>query len=119
MSDYMTDLTEVVRHVCHEGREEIKLNIEQTLEFFANRKTWSEHGVEVRCILGKLEKLDLPSFPLPVRSITREVYTVKDVRIIPAFEYHSIVNYFYRNRTANIIPKWKNDTKQKEVSNVS
>lgn len=119
MSDFMTGFAEVVRHVCQQGKDTINLDIYQTIEFFGHRKMWAERGIKVRCIPGKLEKLNLPSFPLPVRAITREVYTMDDVRIVPAFEYHSIVNYFYRNRYANIIPARKNDAKQNEVSHVS
>ena len=118
MSDFMTDFAGMVRHVCQEGKTELQLDTEATLNFFRHRKQWEAAGVLFRSIPGQLVQLDLPSFPLPVRTITREAYLMDGIIIRPAFEYHSIVHYFYRNRFANLIPGRSSEPKYNEVSHV-
>lgn len=104
-NDFMAGLVQAAKQVCH-TKQAIELSPEQTLEFFNNRNIWEEYGIGMICQEGELVQLDLPSFPLPVRTNTVEWYTTEDgVEIIPKFQYHSIVNFFLRRYGTNLIPK--------------
>lgn len=104
-NDFMAGLVQAAKQVCH-TKQAIELSPEQTLEFFNNRKIWEEYGIGMICQEGELVQLDLPSFPLPVRTNTVEWYTTEDgVEIIPKFQYHSIVNFFLRRYGTNLIPQ--------------
>ena len=103
--DYLAGLVKAAKQVCH-TKQYIELDTIETLNFFACRKSWAENGIDVVCQEGELVQLDLPSFPLPVRTNTLEWYVTKDgVEIIPKFQYHSIVNFFLRRRGTNLIPQ--------------
>lgn len=104
-NDFMAGLADAIKQVCHADKSEIKLSPDQTDEFFKNRKHWPDYGIHVRCYEGEMVQLDLPSFPLPVRTITTEQYTTEDgVEIVPRYQYHSIVNFFLRRRDMNLVP---------------
>lgn len=105
-NDFMADLADAIKQVCHADDKTIGLTAEQTEEFFKNRKLWSEYGIGVVCQEGELVQLDLPSFPLPVRTNTLEWYTTEDgVEIVPRYQFHSIVNFFLRRLGTNLIPQ--------------
>lgn len=102
---FMADLANAIKQVCHAEDKTISLSADQTAEFFMNRKLWSDYGIGAVCFEGDLVQLDLPSFPLPVRTNTLEWYTTADgVEIIPQYQFHSIVNFFLRRRGVNLIP---------------
>lgn len=103
-NNFMADLLHAVEQVCHTKKDAINLDFAQTIEFFKSRHTWKDYDVQVVSREGEMVELDLPSFPLPVRTETQEQYEVKGVRIIPKFGYHSIVYFFLRRMGVNIIP---------------
>lgn len=103
-NNFMADLLIAIEQVCRTNKDVINLNADQTIEFFKSRRDWRENNVNVVSKEGEIVKLDLPSFPLPVRTETQEQYEVNGVRIIPKFGYHSIVYFFLRRLGTNIIP---------------
>lgn len=103
-NDFMVGLVKAATQVCHTNEKVITLNPEQTGEFFKNRRIWSDHEVGIICREGELVQLDLPNFPLPVRTNTVEEYSIGPVSIIPAYQYHSIVNFILSRIYTNLIP---------------
>ena len=103
-NNFMADLLRAVEQVCRTKKDTINLDFAQTIEFFKARHTWKDHNVKVVAQEGELVELDLPSFPLPVRTETQEQYEIEGVRIIPKFGYHSIVYFFLSRIGRNIIP---------------
>lgn len=103
--DYLAGLVKAAKQVC-QTEQSINLNADETMMFFNCRKDWGHNGIAVVCQEGELVQLDLPSFPLPVRTSTLEWYTTEDgVEIVPKFQYHSIVNFFLRRWDMNLIPQ--------------
>lgn len=105
MSNYIGELIAEVQQMCHEGEnlpKSIKLDAQQTLNFFDCRKTWRPH-VTVRCVPCETPSMD-PITLRPEFGITKESYTIEGVNILPAFDYHGIVYFFLRRKGANIIP---------------
>lgn len=104
--DIIGELVAEVQQMCREDQyspKSIRLTYDQTRKFYACRSQWGNR-VQIRCIEGQLVKLDLPSFPLPVRTHTLEEYKIEGVRILPAFDYHGIINFFLSRCGMNLIP---------------
>lgn len=108
-NSFMADLAKAAQQVRQAGGSEIILDPYQTSEFFKNRKIWKENKIDVICNEGEMVKLNLPSFPLPVRTNTTEDYSIEDIAVIPRYGYHSIVNFFLCRIGMNLIPANRKD----------
>lgn len=102
--EFMGDLAKAAKQVCRLKQDTLYLTADQTIEFFSRHKLLTAYGVSVSCYEGELVDLDLPSFPLPVRTNTVEEYSYGGVNVVPAYQYHSIVNYFLSRQDTNLIP---------------
>lgn len=117
MNDFIGDLVAEVQKVCRDKPDcnTLILGSERTKKFFDNRRSWGEE-IRVQCELGELIKLDLPSFPLPVMSNTKERYFIGGVEIIPAYQYHSIAYFFLKRMGIDLFNYQRGGTEYQPVA---